>query len=216
MAEMRRGSVLFSLSSGPEPTRGRDDDLLTRPSRWGGLPNPRRVEVEMAARIEAEHRARLEQEALLRAEDARHRAEAATRREEAARCEAVRIAALERARMEAEQQAKIALLTQQHAHERELAALEREQQRQAHRRLGYGAAALAAAILGTLASVYFGQIRPEAARTERAEVAAAAARDARLWQLRADLERANQRVEEARRALEQAKRSGSTGPTGDE
>jgi colicin import membrane protein len=142
----------------------------------------------------------------MRAEEARLRAEAAARREEAARYEAIRIAAMEKARIEAEQAAKIALLTKEHEHERKLAALELEQQRHALRRAVIAGAALIAAIVGTFAGAYFGHLRPEAARVHRREAEAIAAREAYVAQLKADVARANQRVAEARRALAQPQR----------
>jgi colicin import membrane protein len=193
MAELRESAFLFSLKRLAKE-RAQEDEILTR----------RRAEAELTARIEAEHRARLEQEALMRAEEARLRAEAAARREEAARHEAIRIAAMEKARIEAEHAARIALLTKEHEHERKLAALEREQQRRALRRAAIGGAVLLIVNLATLAGVYFGHVRPEAERAHRREAAATAAREAYVAQLKADVERANQRAEDARRALARA------------
>jgi len=192
MAELRESAILFSLKH-HDRQKVREEELVTL----------RRVESEMVARIRAEHRARLEQEALMIAEEARLRAEAAARREEAARHEAVRLAAMDKARSEAEQAAKVALLTQQREHDRSMAALVADHHRRTVTRALVGAAALTAGILGTLAAVYFGHIRPEAERVHRRETAAVAAREAYVAQLKADVERANQRAEDARRALAQ-------------
>ena len=192
MADLRESCLLFSLKH-LEQQRAQEEEL----GSW------RRAEAQMAARIQAEHRARIEQEALMRAEEARLHAEAAARREEAARHQAVRFAALEKARILAEQAAKIELLTQQQEHERKLVALERDQERRALRRSLSGGAAMTTAILGTLAFVHFAHIRPEAERVHRREAEVAAAREVYVTQLRAEVARANQRAETARRALEQ-------------
>lgn len=201
MAELRESCILFSLKN-HDLQRGREDERVTL----------RRAETEMAARIRAEHRARLEQEALMVAEEARLRAEAAARREEAARHETVRLAAMDRARIEAEQAAKIALLTQQRDHEQSMAALVADHHRRTLTRALAGTVVLSAGILGTLAAVYFGHIRPEAERVRRQEAAAVSTREATVAQLKAAVERANQRAEDARRALAQTQGAAARAP----
>ncbi len=200
MADMRGGALLFSLKR-LEQDRIRDQELAAS----------RRTEAEMAARIEAEHRARLGQEALLRAVEARHRAEAAARREEAARHDAIRSAALERARAEAEQQARMALLAQQQEHERKLAVLAAEEQRRLLRRVLFGGLTLAAVTFGVAGSLYFGHVRPRAVRAERAETAAVETYRARVTKLEDDLARKSRAYDEAVEALEALKRSREEG-----
>jgi colicin import membrane protein len=195
MADLREGSLLFSLKR-LEQDRARDEALAAS----------RKTEAEMAARIRAEHRARLEQEALLRAVEARHSAEAAARREEAARHEAIRTAALERARMEAEQQARIALLEQQQGHERSLATLAADEQRRVLRRALFGAVALAVAAFTAAGGAYLGQARPQGARAQRAETAAVDAYKARIARLEDELarkDRAHAKAEEELKRLKE-------------
>jgi colicin import membrane protein len=187
MADLRESALLFSLKH-LDQQRLREEELVT----W------RRTEIKMAARIRAEHRARLEQQALMVAEEARLRAEAAARREEAARHEAIRIAAMDRARVEAEQAAKIALLAQQQEHERRMAALVAEHHRRTLSRALVGAIGLTVGIVSTLTVVYLAHMRPEAARARRHEAAAISARESTVAQLKADVERANRRAEDAR------------------
>jgi hypothetical protein len=197
MAELRESCLLFSLK---QHDRAQEDELASR----------RRAEDEMAARIRAEHRARLEQQALMVAEEARLRAEAAARREEAARHEVVRVAALDKARIEAVQTAQIALLTQQQEHERRVAALVAEHHRTLTRAL-IAVAGLTVGIVGTLTAVYFAHLRPEAARARRQEAAVVAVRDAYVAELKADVARANQRAADARRALAQTQGAAARG-----
>jgi colicin import membrane protein len=188
MADLRESCLLFSL-------KRLDQERAEEDVTW------RRAEAQRTAGIEAERRARREQEALMRAEEARLRAEAAARREEAARIEAIRLAAMEKARIEAEQSAKIALLAQQQEHERVLLAIGREQDQRALRRSLVAGAAMTAAILGTLALVHFAWVRPEAERTRRREAEIAASREAYVARLQAEVDRANRRADEAQRAL---------------
>jgi hypothetical protein len=202
MADLRESCLLFSLK---QHERASEAELVSR----------RRAEEEMAARIRAEHRARLEQEALMVAEEARLRAEAAARREEAARHEAVRLVALDKARIEAVQAAQIALLTQEQEHERRVAALVAEHHRRTLSRTLIAAAGLTVGIVGALAAVYFAHLRPEGARARRQEAAAVAVQEAYVAQLKADVERANQRAEDARRALAQTQGAAARVGAGD-
>jgi hypothetical protein len=139
----------------------------------------RRLESEIAARVEAEHRARLEQEALLRAEDARFRAEAATRREEVARIDAIREGAAEQARLRAEQEARVALLVQAQQHERALAALDRMHDKRAMERTVGIAIVFVLVACGALATLYFGWFRPEVERLRREVALMTAVREGR-------------------------------------
>jgi hypothetical protein len=203
MADLRESCLLFSLK---RHDWAREDELASR----------RRAEDEMVARIRAEHRARLEQQALMVAEEARLRAEAAARREEAARHEAVRVAALDKARIEAEQTAAIALLTQQQEHERRVAVLIAEHHGRTLTRTLIAVAGLTVGIVGTLTAVYFAHLRPEAERARRQEAAAIATREAYVATLKADVARANQRAEDARRAVAQTQVNVAAAARGDE
>ncbi len=162
MAEMRDSSVLFSLSQLMclEQQRVREEEEARQKAR----------EASQRARLEAERRVREEEEERSRVAEAPLRAVETARREESVRHEAMRLAGMEKARIEAEQRAKIAILEQEQRHERDLASLQQDAQKKRLQRTLILGGALAVALLGGGAGLYFGKLQPEAeqARLEQA------------------------------------------------
>ena len=113
MPEQKESSVLFSLKE----LMNLEEDRIKQEED-----TKRRAEEEAArARAETERKAREEEEARLRAIDDKRRAEEQRTREEAARLEAIRHGEVEKARVEAENQARMVQLRGQQEHERQLA-----------------------------------------------------------------------------------------------
>jgi len=186
MATMQEGVLLFSLKylarleeardrRANEPL-GQDHEEATRRAREAS---------SMHARFEAERRGRLDAE----------------RRAEEARIEAIRVAAVERARAEAEVNAHLEVMRIVQEHERVLAALKEDKHNQ---RLGR------AVRLGALGSMlffaatcgfYFGKIKPDAQAHLRAQQAAITAADQEASQLRQKLAERDARIKEAERVL---------------
>lgn len=113
MAEQKESSVLFSLKE----LMNLEEDRIRQEE------DAKRKAEEEAARVraEADRRAREEEEARLRAIDDKRRAEEQRTREEAARLEAIRHAEVEKARLDAENQARLQQMQRQQEHERQLA-----------------------------------------------------------------------------------------------
>jgi colicin import membrane protein len=159
MASVQESSVLVSLNHlmNLEQQRIREEDAARQTA----------LELAQRARLDEERRARAEQEERIRVEEARRRAEETARREESARLEAIRFATLEKARIEGEQRARIAILEQEQRHERDLATLGQDAQKRRLQRTLILGGALAAALLGGGAGLYFGKLQPEAERAQQ-------------------------------------------------
>ena len=172
MASVQESSVLVSLNHlmALEQQRMSEEDA----ARSAALEATRR------ARLDEEQKIRAEQEACLRAEEARRRAEEAARREESARHEAQRLASVEKARIEGEQRARLAILEQEQRHERDLAALGQDAQKRRLQRTLILGGALAFALLGGGAGLYFGKIQPESAQARQDQLAQIARSQAEL------------------------------------
>ncbi|MBI4703712.1 MAG: hypothetical protein HY744_21590, partial [Deltaproteobacteria bacterium] len=183
MAEEQDSSVLFSLKElmniEEDRIRSEDDE------------RHRTAAAAEQARIEAERRAREEEEARIRAEQERRRTEEQRAREEAARLDAMRQAEIERARTEAEQQARIQAMAAQQAHERELAMIKSDKTRRRMR------LALVAGSLIVVLGIGLGGWKAYTWHQET-QMREAATRDA--------LERAKKQAEEARRQQEESER----------
>src|SRR5262249_47332177 len=141
-----------------------------------------------------------EQEARRLAEEARRCAEEAERREVEARLAATRLAELEKVRIEAEQRQRIALLEQANDHERRLAALQQDEQKNRLKKILVIGGSFAGIVLAAGFSMYFGLIKPEAERMHQQELADVATSQAELRQLRANYEAT---VDKSRRAAEE-------------
>lgn len=197
MVETRESSVLFSLNQlmNLEQQRIREEEDAAR----------RRAELEATVRIEAARRAREEQQARLHAEENRRRDEEAQRREMEARLEAIRMAEIERVRIDAEKKERLALLEQANDHERKLAALTHDKQKKRLKRILVFGGAFMGVLVATASGVYFGHLKPEAERIHKLELADLAARDADLAKLKAEYEQALARSEKAAQDLVQAR-----------
>lgn len=115
MGQSNDSSVLFSL----QQLMGLEEERIEREDA-----EQKRVEAAAArARLDAEQRVREAEEARLRASEDERRAREQRAREEAVRLEAIRHAELEKARLDAENSARMAAVQRQQSHERELAAM---------------------------------------------------------------------------------------------
>jgi colicin import membrane protein len=198
MAEVRDDPMLFSLRGLLHLERQR----LERES------NERRRQEEFALALERE-RARICREA----EDRRRQAmveaarlEAQRRREEEARLVALRQASVERARVEAESQARLELVEKQQAHERVLAELREETRNRRARHLALAGFVLFGISLCASAALYFGKLRPEAARLGRAYDQLVAAEHNRAEETQRMLERAEKKKGELETELDQVEK----------
>ncbi len=118
MAEQKESSVLFSLKElmSLEEDRIKQEEDARR----------RAEDAALQAKQAEENRARAEEEARLRAADEKRRAEDFRTREEQARVDAIKHGELERARLEAENRARMETLARQQAHEKEIHALSQD------------------------------------------------------------------------------------------
>src|SRR5262245_3875724 len=121
MAEQKESSVLFSLkelmSLEEDRIRQEDDD------------KKKREQAEVQARLDAERRTRDAEEARLLAENERRRQDEQRMREEQARIEAIRHGEVEKAKKDAENQARLRTLQQQQDHERQLAGIQQDKKK---------------------------------------------------------------------------------------
>jgi colicin import membrane protein len=196
MTDTQESSVQFSLNQlmSLEQQRIREEDEARRDA----------IEAAQLARLDAERKAQAEQEERIRAEESRRRAEEAARREESARHEAIRLAGVEKARIEAEQRARIAILEQEQKHERELLALGQDAQKRRLQRTLIIGGALAFALLGGGSGLYFGKIQPEAEHARRDQLAEIARSEAELSIANDSYDRAVRDAEAALSALHAA------------
>lgn len=118
MSEQKESSVLFSLK---ELMNLEEDRIRSEEAERAAA-----TAAAERARLDAEHAARAAEEARIRAEEERRRMEEQRSREETARLEAIRIAEVEKARVEAEQRARLEAMAQQQQHERSLAAIKED------------------------------------------------------------------------------------------
>ena len=130
MSEQKESSVLFSLKElmGLEEDRIRNEESEKASA----------VAAAEKAKADAERSARDAEQSRIRAEEERRRLDESRAREEAARYEAIRIAEVEKARVEAEQRARMEALAAQQQHERSLAALQHDQSKKKLRNMLIG------------------------------------------------------------------------------
>lgn len=118
MAANNESSVLFSLKElvnlEADRLRREEDEKKQRDNE------------ALAARVDAERRAREAELARIEAAEAQRRAAEQRAREEATRLDAIRLAEVERARVAAENAARLEALKRQQEHERELTALKEQ------------------------------------------------------------------------------------------
>ena len=141
MSEQKESSVLFSLK---ELMNLEEDRIKQEESA-----RQRQVAAEAQARVDAERRARDEEDARIKAEDDRRRSEEQRAREEATRLEAIRHGEIEKARLDADNAARIEQMRHQQEHERHIKAIGQD----AHKKrltlmLSLAAAFLVIAVVG--------------------------------------------------------------------
>jgi colicin import membrane protein len=182
MAEQRESSMLFSL-------RGLMDV------------EQQRIDLEADARRRA-----LEEIRMAREEDAlRERA----RRERSDHVERIRLGVIERARLQAEATARLELVEQRHAHERQLSALRDELRRRRERQLTLASLLFAVASSAAGVGLYFGKVRPEAERLQIAYDELVLAERARAVESKRLLGRTQQKLEAAEQRIHELERAGS-------
>ena len=181
MAEQKESSVLFSLKE----LMNLEEDRIKQEDE----DKKRRAEADARARADAERRARDQEQARLAAEEDRRRGDEQRKKEEAVRLEAIRQGEIERARVEAENRARMEALSKQQEHERHITSLKQdEHKKKLQRNLMLAVGGGAIVVFGGL-GLYFGKIRPEAEAREaqtRAALVAQAEETKRAQQQLAD------------------------------
>ncbi len=139
MSEQKESSVLFSLK---ELMNLEEDRIKNEEADRAAA-----ASAAEKARADAELAARNAEESRIRAEEERRRLEEQRAREEAARLEAIRTAEIEKARVEAEQRARMEAMAAQQQHERSLAVIQQDQGKKKLRNMLI-AGGVAVAVLG--------------------------------------------------------------------
>ena len=139
MSEQKESSVLFSLK---ELMNLEEDRIRSEEAEKAA-----QAAAAEKARVDAERSARDAEEQRIRSEEARRRADEQRTREESARVEAIRIGEIEKARLEAEQRARLEAMAAQQQHERSLAAIKGDESKNKMRKILIGLA-IAVPILG--------------------------------------------------------------------
>jgi colicin import membrane protein len=143
MSEQKESSVLFSLKELMSLEEDRIRSEEAERTAAAAAAEKARVDAERAARDAEEHR--------IRAEEERRRLEDQRSREEAARLEAIRVAEIEKARIDAEGRARMEAMAAQQAHERNLAAIKQDESKKSLRKTLIGIIA-AVVVVGGLAT----------------------------------------------------------------
>jgi colicin import membrane protein len=196
MAEQKESSVLFSLKELMSLEENRIKEEEQERERRA------RAEAERRAREEAERRAA--EEARLRAEEEARRVDEQRKREEATRLEAIRHGELEKAKAEAEHQARMQQLAAQQAHEQQLAALNRDQgKKRLQLIVGIVTAVLVVGIIG--GALAWKKADDQRRMTEAAHLADQQRAEAELKRLKADFDEAQKKQEDLQTALANAK-----------
>src|SRR5262245_17764961 len=142
MPEQKESSVLFSLK---ELMSLEEDRIRTEEAERAA-----QAAAAERARQEAEKQAREAEEARIRAEEERRRTDEQRSREETARVEAIRVGEIEKARVEAEQRARLEAMAAQQQHERSLAAIHGDESKHKLRKILIGVA-IAVPLIGGIA-----------------------------------------------------------------
>lgn len=196
MAEQKESSVLFSLKELMNLEENRIKEEEQEKDRRS------RAEAERRAREDAERRAA--EEARLRAEEDARRADEQRKREDAARLEAIRHGEIEKAKAEAEHQARLQQMAAQQAHEQHLAALHGDESKKRLKLIvGIVSAVLVIGIAVT--AVLMKKSSDEQKRQQAAFAAEQQQKENELKRLRADFETAQKKQDELTGALSNAK-----------
>ena len=140
MSEQKESSVLFSLK---ELMSLEEDRIKTEEAERAA-----QAAAAERARLEAERQARDAEEARIRAEEERRRTEEQRSREEHARLEAIRVGEVEKARVEAEQRARLEAMAAQQQHERSLAAIHGDESKHKLRKILIAVAVIVPLVAG--------------------------------------------------------------------
>lgn len=195
--EARKGSdssVLFSLRELMDLEQGRVEDERAREERA-------RIEANRA-KMEAELRIAAADEARRRADAERRRAEELARKEEDARLEALRLAAVERARCEAIERGRLEQLAATHRHEEQLLKLKAESDRVRLKRTAIGLLAVAITAGAGALGYYLGVVRPRVEAEHQALATRGQQLDAEVRAQADGLERLDATSAQLRRDLE--------------
>jgi colicin import membrane protein len=196
MAEQKESSVLFSLKELMSLEENRIKEEEQEKDRRA------RAEAERRAREESERRAA--EERRLREEEEARRAEEQRKREELARVEAIRAGEIEKAKAEAEHQARMQALAAQQAHEQQLTVLKSDRTKK-RLTLIVGLVSAVLVIGGVLTAVLVMKSNEE----QRKREAIAAAENERIAQelkrLKAEADLAQKKQDELQDALVNAK-----------
>ena len=130
MSEQKESSVLFSLK---ELMNLEEDRIKTEEADKAA-----QAASAERARLDAERAAREAEEARIRAEEERRRADEQRARENDAKLQAIRIAEVEKARVEAEQRARLEAMAVQQQHEKALATIQHDDSKKKLRKMLIG------------------------------------------------------------------------------
>ena len=183
-------------SSGSEGTETQQSSVLFSLKELAGIEAERVEEERRAAATRESAKAQQRAEALERERadyEARRANDRARRQEEESRClqesvrhEAIRIAAMEKTRLEVVERSRIAIMAETQEHERKLLALANDAEKRQLRRTIVTVALLGVLAVATALGVYFGGVRPGMIERERALAAEAAQRASEAEHLRAE------------------------------
>lgn len=158
MGELRDSSALFSLEGLLDLEKRRVEEARAAEQRHIAALRETELEQQRKAREAAAQKAR-EQER-------RRRRREQEEREEQARLLALREAEVQRARLEADANARIEILTRQQQHEQRLAAMRQGLRGRRDRVLLLIGALVTTLTIATSLGLYYGRVLPEAKRTE--------------------------------------------------
>jgi len=196
MAEQKESSVLFSLkelmSLEEDRIKQEDDD------------KKRKEAAELHARQETERKALEAEQARMQGDNERRRQDEQRTREEQARVEAIRQGEVEKARHDAENQARLRAMGQQQEHERQLAALSQDKKKKqlTYIALGIGALLIFGGAGGGFAFYKSGQEQARITAVKNAEIAE---QKAQLDKLMGDLKAQGDAIATSEAALASAK-----------
>ncbi len=160
MAHRSDDSMLFSFKG-----------LFDLEGQHDQLEEAARIRQAEVGRLELEQRKRLAEEARLgwlKAEEETRRQYELRAREQEVRLSALKLAAVERARIQAESDARLAELEQEQAHQTRVKTLVESSRLRSARRFAATTTALWLLTLAAVAALYFGKLSPENARLQSA------------------------------------------------
>jgi colicin import membrane protein len=196
MAEQKESSVLFSLKE----LMNLEEDRIKQEE----ADKDRRARHEAESKAAAERAARDAEERRIRDEEESRRIEEQRRKEEATRLDAIRHGEIEKAKAEAEHKSRMEALTQQQAHEQQLAALNSDKGKKRLKMIvGVAVSVLLIAVVG--GGVAFKNAAEQREKERAADQARIATAEAESKRLKNTFDEAQKREEELRHSLDSAK-----------